>query len=305
MINTILQSVIRRPRKRSQQEVWPLGFILPAAIFILLIYIFPLIRVFILSFERVVGGQEQFVGMANYVYVLTRDPSVKAAIYNNLRLLMVVPILVGISVLVAILLFENVRGTRFFQAAILIPYLVSIPTLGLVLNVILRDDGPLNFILRQIGLSSFTHNWLGDSGVAIYTIMGVVIWRELGLGSSLFLAQLLTVPEEIFDAAKVDGTNWFQMVLYIVMPQLGTMMLFYGIYNVIIVLCWTFNYVYIMTYGGPAYATMVMEFAIYLFATAKRQPGMAAALSVILFLSIFGFVVLQTRMRQAQFEEVA
>jgi raffinose/stachyose/melibiose transport system permease protein len=110
----------------------------------------------------------------------------------------------------------------------------------------------------------------------------VVIWKEFGFGVVLFLARLMSVEEELFEAASLEGARWGQVLFRITIPQLATVIEFYVVINVITMLSWVFNYVFVMTSGGPGNATMVSELYIYLQGFRYNLQGVAAAASVFL-----------------------
>ncbi len=224
------------------------------------------------------------------------------ALQNNLKLLLGIPVLIVLAILLSALLYERVRGTGFYLSIILVPYVLSIPVVGLVMRVVLRSDGALNSTLESAGLDFLAQDWLGSSKIAIWSILAVIIWRELGLGVALFFAELLTIDEELYDAAKVDGASWFQQLRYITIPQLKTIISFYIIYLVIIFFSWTFNYVFVMTNGGPGFSTAVLEFSIYRYAVHKNMPHMASALSLLLFFGMLIFITAQFRIRRSLLE---
>jgi ABC-type sugar transport system permease subunit len=128
--------------------------------------------------------------------------------------------------------------------------------------------------------------------------MFVIVWKEVGLGVVLFLARLMSVEEELFDAAKIDGTNWWQLQWYITVPQLAQVIEFFTIVAVITMLSWVFSYVYVMTAGGPGQATMVTELYVYQMGFRYNQMNLASAVSV-LILIVTGFLIfIQFRLRQ-------
>ena len=133
--------------------------------------------------------------------------------------------------------------------------------------------------------------------------MFVVLWREFGFGTMLFLARLMTVSEEILDAAKIDGTNWLQRLWYIIIPQLGTVIEFYVFISLITMLSWVFNYVYVMTLGGPAHSTYVTELYIFLQAFKVNHMSVASAVAIVLFTLAALLSVVSYRVRRRLYEE--
>jgi len=277
--------------------------LVPALVFLGVVFVYPMIELIPMSLERIAIGQTKWVGLSNFSYLLFSDRIARTAALNNLKLLTGIPIILVLAVVIAVCLYERVRGTGFYQTVVLLPYLLSIPVVGLVMSSFLTLDGALNSILRSLGLDALALDWLGSAKLALWSVLAVIIWRELGMGVSFFLAQLLTLDEELFDAAKVDGASWLQQVLYVSIPQLRGIATFYAIYLVITLFSWTFGYVFVMTNGGPGFATTVLELAIYRYAIDKRMPSMAAALSLLLFIGMLGFVFAQFRLRQGSAEE--
>lgn len=155
----------------------------------------------------------------------------------------------------------------------------------------------MNDFLTAIGLNVFALDWLGSTRLALPTLMFVIIWKEVGFGIVLFLARLMSVEEELFDAAKIDGANWWQLQWNITIPQLSTVMEFFIVISIITMLSWVFNYVFVMTGGGPGNATMVTELYVYLMAFRYNQMNLAAAVSVLLLIVTGIFIFLDLYLR--------
>jgi ABC-type sugar transport system permease subunit len=240
-----------------------------------------------------------FVGLNNYKLIFMDDVFIKA-IQHNGALLICVPIMVVGALLLAIFLFERIRGWQFYRTTIFLPYLLPITVVGLVFSYIFQFSGVLNGILNALGLKFLALDWLGSTKLVLPTLMFVIIWKEMGFGVILFLARLMSVDEELYDAAKIDGANWLQLHLNITVPQLSTVIEFFSVISVITMLSWVFNYVFVMTTGGPGNATMVTELYIYLQAFQYNNMGFAAAVSVLLLLvtGIFIFLELYLRNRE-------
>jgi putative chitobiose transport system permease protein len=263
------------------QRARPYLFIAPALLVIGVVFFYPIVEVARLSLLRVAGGAETFVGLGNYAS-LARDPLFVAAITHNLVLLVSVPIMLFLGLVLAVILFEGLKGWRFYRSVLFMPYILSIPVVGIVFSYIFQLRGILNTALRAAGLSLLAADWLGSSRFALWTVMFVVIWKEFGFGVVLFLARLMSVDEELFEAASLEGARWGQVLFKITIPQLATVIEFYVVINVITMLSWVFNYVYVMTSGGPGNSTMVSELYIYLEGFRYNLQGIAAAASVFL-----------------------
>lgn len=296
------QSTVGRARRRRLgRAITPYLYILPAALVIALVIVYPLVIIFQESTQTLTTGavQAQPVGTANYNLVLT-DPVFWQAVRDNATLLLAVPILVVLSLLFAILLFERVRGWRIYRTVIFLPYIMAITVIGTVFSLLYEFDGPVNTALRSLHLGALALDWLGNPNLAIPSVMSVIIWRELGFGTILFLARLMSVQEELFEAARLDGATWWQVQWHITVPQLRTVIEFFVIIEVINMMSGVFNYIYVMTNGGPGFASQVLEFYIWQNAFAFRQAGLAAAAAVLLLGVTVVFIFLQFRVRRGE-----
>ena len=262
-----------------------------------LIFGYPVLKLIELSFQRRIQGADVFVGLTNYKALFQDDVFLQAA-KNNLTLLICVPIMVVIALILAIFLFERVRGWQLYRMTLFLPYLLPITVVGLIFSYIFQLSGVLNEFLTRIGLAQLALDWLGSTHLALPTLMFVIIWKEVGFGIVLFLARLMSVEEELFDAAKIDGSNWWQLQWYITVPQLSNVIEFFTVISVITMLSWVFNYVYVMTGGGPGNSTMVTELYIYLTGFRYNQMNIASAVSVLLLLITSIFIFLELRLRE-------
>lgn len=284
----------------------PYLYVLPLVALLAFIYGYPLFKIFDFGVKRVRGFDGPYIGFGNFE-ALFADPVFVESIRHNLILLLGVFPLMFISLLVAIALYERLRGWRWYRTLVFIPYILAIPIVGVVLKNMFQFNGPINEILRAVGLEPLALDWLGDKSIAIYTVLAMVIWRESAFGIILFLSRLLSLNEELSEAAQLDGASWWQRTLYVVIPQLRGVIEFYLVIGLITLLAAVFAYVYIVPgKGAPANGTMVLELYIYNWAFEKRLPGIGAAVSVVLFLvTVVLMVVLFQVRRAAAAEEVA
>ena len=273
-------------------------FILPALIFIIIIFFYPLFQNLLFSFHDLSQPGSPFVGITNYL-IMFRDPVFWTSFKNNILLILLVPVLVFMSLILSFILYEKIKGWKFYRSTILIPYIISITAIGLFFSLFFQGRGILNSILSSLKLDFLVADWLGSSTFSLPSIMFVILWREFGFGTMLFLARLTTVPEELFDAADMDGANWWQKLRHIVVPQLGTVIEFYVFIMIVTMLSWVFNYVLVMTLGGPARSTYVTEYYIFMEAFRMKKMGVASAASIFMFVitGIFAFVSFRYRRR--------
>lgn len=258
----------------------PYLFLIPAMVWILFVYVIPIIGVVQFSLIRQSEGINQFAGLENYL-IMVKDPLFFKAISHNFLLFFSVPVMIFLALVFATFLYDKVPGWQFYQVVIFIPVILAIAAIGILFGPILQYNGLINELLRSVGLENLARDWLGDTSLALWTLSGVIIWREVGFGTILFLARLMNVPVELYEVAKLDGASWWQTYWYITIPQLSTVIEFYAILQIIVVFCWVFDYVFVMTGGGPVNSTIVGEFFIYKYAFQFNRIGVASAVAVI------------------------
>lgn len=273
-------------------------YIAPSILLLVFVYVYPITRVIRDSFYRFSGGVVTYIGFDNYLHLILRDQNSRVAVMNNLKLLGAIPILLITSLVFAFLFYEGVKGGKVYQAIIFIPKVISIVVVGIVFSYLLRTTGLINHFLELINLDFLRIDWLGDRRIAIYSIMLTFVWKELGFGIMLFHARLVTLDESVLDASKVDGANWYQRFIHVIIPQLKGIISFFIIYHVMIVFAWIFAYVYIISGGGPGSATTVLELEIYKWAFERNLRGLASALAVMLIAGVFIFIFFQHMVRR-------
>ena len=288
---------LSRPRRRRRLRLGraePAVWIAPA----LAVVVF----VFGYSMVELVKTASKYEGAWTFenFRVTWSDPTFKTALSHNARLLLAVPVLVFLSLLLSVLLYEGLRGWRFHRWAIFLPFILPIPVVGVIFGQLLQFNGFLNQGLRAVGLSGLAQDWLGQPRWALWTMTALIIWKELGFGVILFLARLLAVPTELFEAARIDGARFFRLHRYITVPQLASVIAFYVVVEAIVMVSWVFNYVYVMTngQGGPGDATQVTELYIYQTAFQYQSPEVASAAAVMLFGATLVFIVFFFRIQR-------
>lgn len=285
----------RRRRRLRLGRAEPLVWITPALAVVLFVFGYSMVELV----RQSLAHKGHWVGLENFRLTVT-DPTFQTALEHNARLLLAVPVLVAVALLLAVLLFEALRGWRFHRATVFLPYVLPIPVVAVVFGQILQLNGMLNQGLRGVGLGGIAFDWLGDPGWALWSMSGVIVWKELGLGVILFLARLLSLPAETFEAARIDGARFFRLHRYVTVPQLGGVIAFYVVIEAITMVSWVFNYVYVISNGtgGPGEATQVSELYIYQNAFQYSAPDLAAAAAVLLFGATLVLIVLFFRIQR-------
>jgi ABC-type sugar transport system permease subunit len=273
----------------SRFERWlPWFYALPMVAFVGLTFAYPIVSLLRYSLQHVGRSAylpSRFVGLANFRYIAA-DSLFLQGVSNNLRLFLCVPVLLVLSVLLAQLLHDRPRGWRIYRSLLFIPYILSIPVVGVVFGYLFQYQGQLNAGLRALGLDAVALDWLGSPALAMPTIMFVIVWKELGFGIILCQARLNSLGEHYFEAARVDGANWLQSLRHVTVPLLTPTLAFYAIVELINMLSWVFSYVYVMTLGGPQNSTVVTEYYIYQQVFQNSQIGVGAAASIVLLVIV-------------------
>ncbi len=225
---------------------------------------------------------KRFIGLENYQH-LFQDQLMWLSLTHNLIWIAVgtlTPVVIGL--VLATLVWSGVRGRIVFRTIFFMPVVLSTVVVGMIWAWIYHPMfGPINLILRAVGLESVARGWLGDLTWALYALLLAALWAYFGFCFVILLAALQNVDMELHDAAKIDGANAWRRFINVTVPQLRpvlTMLLAYtlvGGFNV-------FDIVYIMTKGGPANATEVLSTYTYTMAFKQNQVGYGAALTMII-----------------------
>lgn len=283
----------------------PYLYVAPLVALLAFVFGYPLIRIFEFSFKMVRGIDGPWIGWRNYELVLGQGLFWESVLHNVL-LLLAVPFMVIWSLLIAVVLYERLKGWKLYRIVLFLPYILAIPIIAAVMKKMFQFSGPVNEVLHWIGLDFLALDWIGSSDVALWTVMLLIIWRESALGIILFLARLMSLDESLIESARLEGANWWQRLWYVIVPQMKGVIEFYVVVSVITILSAVFAYVYMIGggRGGPGTSTMVVELYIFNALIRTSLPGIASAVSVMLFLvSLLLIVPLFAIRRRANEEE--
>ena len=287
-------------------KAWvPYAYVAPAVALLALIFAYPVIRVVDFSTRLIRGASGPYVGSLNYRLVW-EDSTFHDALKHSALLLLAVPVLLFVSIVFAVLLYERARGWKVYRTVYFMPYILAVPIVGIVASYIFEFNGALNSILRGAHLNFVAEDWLGSERWSLFTVGVVIVWREVGFGIVLFLARLLTMGDEPLEAARIDGARWWQRLRYVILPELRGTIEFYVVVASITMLAWVFAYVYTMTSGGPGTSSTVLELYIFNQGFRNSLPGMASAVAVVLLaVTIVSITILFVVRARAREEEVA
>jgi multiple sugar transport system permease protein len=283
---------------RSMRKEWSAYlFLAPGLIQFVVLLVFPVIFSFYLSFHEwnILEPEKPFVGLDNYMRLL-HDRRVHQAIWNTLYYTVVsVPLTLFCGLLVALLLNNQIRGRGLFRAMYYLPGVTSAVAVAVVWKWIFNGDfGLINYYLIQMGVINEPIRWLTDPNLAMPSVIIVSIWGGVGGCMIIYLAGLQAIPEEIYDAARVDGAGPIRTLFSITIPLLGPATFFLLITSIIGAFQ-QFGLPYLLTSGGPGGRTTTIAYYLYTSAFKNFEMGYAAAMSYVLFAMIFVFTLLHMR----------
>ncbi len=272
----------RRGGWRGPLLIW--GFAAPALLVYATFVLLPVGLAAVYSFFNWNGlsALERFIGFDNYVRALT-DPVFIGAIGHNMGIVVLSLLIQGpLAVMIALLLNRPLKGRTLIRTLIFVPYVLSEVVAGLAFRLLLPPDGPFDGILTALGWVGDKPNWLADPNLAFWTLFVVLTWKYLGFAIILFLAGLQGVPDELSEAAAIDGASWWQIQRHITLPLLGPTIRIWAFLSIIGSLQ-LFDMVWILTGGGPINSTATMATYMVEYGNGRSQVGYGSAVAVILF----------------------
>ena len=294
-----------RPRQGGRHAGYGV-YLIPGVLASLAVIVVPLVMTVGISFTRWNGiGEATWIGVDNYTRLFGDD--LFWASFGHILLLIlamaVIPTLLGL--LLAAVLFDYIakifgpRWASVFRSGFYLPQVLPVAVTGIVWGWILHPSyGALNRILDSVGLSSLSRNWLGDPKYALYSVMAVMIWFQLGYPVVMFMSGLQRIDPELYEAADLDGAGWWQrfrrITVYLIRPEFYVVLV-----TTTIAALKIFGQIFVLTRGGPSNATLVPSYFAYKSFFEKAQVGYGSAISTVLAVLIvvlaFVFLRLQTR----------
>ncbi len=264
-------------------------FIAPALAVYSLFLLGPVLGSFFYSLTNWNGFYQtmDFVGLKNFVN-LGSDKVFMKAIRNTLVFtLFVVVIQNALAVPLAVALDSKIRGKQLLRTLFFVPAVLSPLVVGYTWMYIYEpQDGVLNTLLRVLGLSGWEQTWLGDPQFALYSIVAMAVWQFAGYSMIIYLANLQTIPADLYEAADIDGASGWQRFRSVTFPLLAPSVTI----NVVLSSIGTlkaFDIIFVTTKGGPYYATETMTTLLYSTAFTKGSFGYGTAIGVVMFLFVF------------------
>ena len=256
--------------------------LVPVVALELAVFFLPLLYVFKQSFyDWEPGAVSTFLGWENYS-TLFAESEFWQVVQNQIFYLSGLPLWVLTPLMVAYMLRERVPRAGLFRTIYFIPTVMSPAIVGLVFRSLLQDDGPINASLRLIGLGALAQPWLTDASLVKPVIIVLVLWAGFGTGVLIFSSALSAVPQEQFEAARIDGAGYWKELWYIAIPWIRPTIVLWTLFQVVSIFLFMFSWVYVLTNGGPGLASTTMDFFVYQTFITFGFFGSAAAQSVVL-----------------------
>lgn len=293
-------------RSIKDKKLTPLGkarertaykFIAIPVLYFVITRALPTIFSFVLSFMKwdLLSPQKSFVFLDNYKAIM-KDSAISAALINTFEYVIVcVPVMTVLSLILALLLNEIVKGRSFFRLLVFIPYVTSVVAISWVWKwMFMANGGVINMIFKALGLPA--QQFLNSTSQSILVIMTNVIWASIGFNTIIMLAGLMQIPQTYYEAAQMDGASSWQQFWHITVPQLNPTLVYIAVMGTIRTLQ-VFTQVYNIAgvEGGPLKSTTSLVLEIYLTAFKRYKMGRASAITVVLFVIIMLITIFQMK----------
>ena len=249
--------------------------------------IFPVILAAYYGFYRWkgYGSPTDFVGLGNYAIIFTDRAFHEVLTHNGIIVVLSLIIQLPIAIILALLLNQKIRGRSIIRVLIFVPYVVSEVIVGIGWSLMLQSAGAVNDLLQTIGLGALRADWLSDPKIAIWSLMVIISWKYIGFAVILFLAGLQSIPEELFEAASIDGASYWQILRRITLPLLGPTLRIWAFLSIIGSLQ-LFDLVFIIWGQYVASTAGTSTMATYMVANGRTSGnyGYGNAVAVVMFL---------------------
>ncbi len=258
-------------------------FISPQILIFLIFLVYPIIEGIRLSLYQISYTSEKFVGLDNYV-TLFSDPVFFKALFNTVIFVVFIVVLtVGFALFVASAVFDkNAKYVSFIRGSFYVPVMVSMVVMSMVWSFLLNPaNGLISYLSQELGFGSV--NLLGKTTTVMPVIIFVTFATNVGQAIILYIAAMIGVPKDLFEAAEVDGANRWHVITKILIPSVSSSTIYIAIINIIAVLK-IFVVIQLLTGGGPNNASVTLMYYLYNNAFKYNQLGTASAVGVIMFL---------------------
>ncbi|KUK02269.1 MAG: Binding-protein-dependent transport systems inner membrane component [Thermotoga sp. 50_1627] len=293
--------VLRGENVRKREKITTFVFILPWLLSFCIFVLYPIVFSIYVSLTDYSGltWNMNFVGLSNYIRAFKDRVFLKALSNTFLFVLITVPATTVISLFLAVLLTSGIRFKRLFQAGYFLPSVISMVVISMVWLYIYSATGPLNMLLRSLGIDVPARSWLASEKTALGSIMVMDVWSAVGYYTVLFVAGLQSLPLQLYEAAKIDGATKWQIFKSITLPLLKPTILFVVSINSIRSFQ-IFTEIFTLTGGGPANSTQTIVHYLYDVSFRKFEMGYGSAIAYVLFFIVMAMTVLQRKILKGE-----
>ena len=285
-----------RKRKRHGRAA-AYAMVAPAALLLFLFLVIPVLLAFGLSFTNarlISPNPPRFLGLDNFIRAFTADPTFLRSLLNTfLFAVVVVPVQAGLGLPMAVLVNQKLRGTTFFRIVYFIPVVTSIVVVSILWRFMYQPDGIINSFIDTITFGAWQGvAWLNNPSTALPAIIVLSIWQAVGFHMIIWLSGLQTIPEELYEAARMDGADGWQQFKNVTWPGLRPTMIFILV-TITIAALGLFVQIDVMTQGGPVDSTTTIVYHAVRRGYREQQTGYGAAISLIFFVLVLIVAMIQ------------
>jgi multiple sugar transport system permease protein len=267
--------------KLTSEKMWAIGCVGIVLVLIAVFMAYPIVSLFLHSFSDWDGVRGTYVGLRNYLDILGSD-EFWLLLRNNAIMLLSIPIQVVLGFILSQLLYEQTFGWKAFRNIFFFPYLIAPMVVGFLFMNFFKNDGPLNYVFRAVGLRFTAIDWMASGWSARLVCVLAITWLNFGAAVVIFLAGMSAIPPSIFESARLDGAKRRHVIISITFPLLVKNVEFFVVTSVIYIFNGLFALIFSLSNGGPGYETTTIEYMIYLKAFLGTRMGYACAIAVIL-----------------------
>lgn len=279
---------------RMQKNLLIVGFLIVPLALLVTFSFYPAIKLIYYSFTSWDGLSQQYpwVGWTNYTTIFT-DPQLFGSFLHNFSYFIGGLIQNVVALYFAVLLSSKLKGRSFFRATLFLPYMLNAVAVAFIFKFLYLDGGALDTLLQSIGLGFLQHDWIGNDSIVNWALAFVSLWEFFGFNMVIYLAALQSIPEELHEAAALDGAGRFRTFWYIIMPNLRAIIQI----NLLLTVSGAleaFNIPFVMTNGSPPTATFLINTMNVAFTF--NNYGLASAMAIVLLVIVFIVITVQQRL---------
>lgn len=273
---------------RYYKRYVPYLFLIPAGVILLVFFFIPFFQTIMLSFQDYSTNiyNPTYIGLENYTKLFSSPIFYKVLLNTFLYLFIAVPILAVVPLFLAILINQQIKGITLYKILIYLPVIVSIVVAAIAFKWLYAEQGILNFAITSLGLDAV--GWLTDPRFALISVIVVTIWKGIGYYMMIYLAALMSVPKELYEACDIDGASPLKKHLTVTIPHIMPTLALVSTISAISAMK-VFAEIYVMTKGGPLNSSKTIVYYIYERAFENLDLGYASAMAVVLLIIVMIF----------------